>query len=122
MRVDIQQLLEEINDIEITPEIPDDIIEENKTYFSFSLQEDYQNSDYDKNYTYRVSIIGYLKRKKDYTENTLEILDNKKEEIISKLKEMNIRCSYSDESTTDSIKKIKITGYGIYNQINNKLV
>lgn len=122
MRVDIQQLLEEINDIEITPEIPDDIIEENKTYFSFSLQENYQNSDYDKNYTYRVSIIGYLKRKKDYTENTLEILDNKKEEIISKLKEMNIRCSYSDESTTDSIKKIKITGYGIYNQINNKLV
>ena len=122
MRVDIQQLLEEINDIEITPEIPDDIIEENKTYFSFSLQENYQNSDYDKNYTYRVSIIGYLKKKKNYTENTLEILDNKKEEIISKLKEMNIRCSYSDESTTDSIKKIKITGYGIYNQINNKLV
>lgn len=122
MRVDIQQLLEEINDIEITPEIPDDIIEENKTYFSFSLQEDYQNSDYDKNYTYRVSIIGYLKRKKDYTENTLEILDNKKEEIISKLKEMNIRCSYNDESATDSIKKIKITGYGVYNQINNKLV
>src|SRR5699024_7156479 len=100
MRVDIQQLLEEINDIEITPEIPDDIIEENKTYFSFSLQEDYQNSDYDKNYTYRVSIIGYLKRKKDYTENTLEILDNKAQEIISKLKEMNIRCSYNDESAT----------------------
>lgn len=121
MRVDIQQLLEEINDIEITPEIPDDIIEENKTYFSFSLQEDYQNSDYDNNYTYRVSIIGFLKRKKDNTENTLEILDNKAKEIIDKFKEFNFKCSYRDESALDYIKKIKITGYATYNEINNIL-
>ena len=122
MREDIQSLLTEINDLQVSTEIPDEILEENKTYFSYTLQEDYQDSDYDNNYTYRVSLIGYLKRKKDNTENTLEILDNKAKEIINKFKEFNFKCSYKDESALDYIKKIKITGYSAYNEINNKLV
>ena len=122
MREDIQSLLTEINDLQVSTEIPDEILEENKTYFSYTLQEDYQDSDYDNNYTYRVSIIGFLKRKKDNTENTLEILDNKTKEIIEKFKEFNFKCSYRDESALDYIKKIRITGYAIYNEINNKLV
>ena len=122
MREDIQSLLTEINDLQVSTEIPDEILEENKTYFSYTLQEDYQDSDYDNNYTYRVSLIGYLKRKKDNTENTLEILDNKAKEIINKFKEFNFKCSYKDESALDYIKKIKITGYSTYNEINNKLV
>ena len=111
MREEIQGLLTEICDIQISTEIPDELIEQNKTYFSYSLQEDYQNSDYDNNYTYRVSLIGYLKRKKDNTENTLEILDTKTKEILNKLKEMNFKCSYKDETSLDYIKKIKITGF-----------
>lgn len=122
MREEIQGLLTEICDIQISTEIPDELIEQNKTYFSYSLQEDYQNSDYDNNYTYRVSLIGYLKRKKDNTENTLEILDTKTKEILNKLKEMNFKCSYKDETSLDYIKKIKITGFCLYNEINNKLV
>lgn len=122
MREDLQDLLNEIQDLQVSTEIPDEILEEGKTYFSFTLQEDYQNSDYDNNYTYRVSIIGFLKRKKDNTENTLEILDNKTKEIIEKFKEFNFKCSYRDESALDYIKKIRITGYAIYNEINNKLV
>lgn len=122
MREEIQRLLTEICDIQISTEIPDELIEQNKTYFSYSLQEDYQNSDYDNNYTYRVSLIGYLKRKKDNTENTLEILDTKTKEILNKLKEMNFKCSYKDETSLDYIKKIKITGFCLYNEINNKLV
>ena len=122
MREEIQGLLTEICDIQISTEIPDELIEQNKTYFSYSLQEDYQNSDYDNNYTYRVSLIGYLKGKKDNTENTLEILDTKTKEILNKLKEMNFKCSYKDETSLDYIKKIKITGFCLYNEINNKLV
>lgn len=121
MREDLQDLLNEIQDLQVSTEIPDEILEEEKTYFSFTLQEDYQNSDYDNNYTYRVSIIGFLKRKKDNTENTLEILDNKAKEIIDKFKEFNFKCSYRDESALDYIKKIRITGYATYNEINNKL-
>lgn len=121
MREDLQDLLNEIQDLQVSTEIPDEILEEGKTYFSFTLQEDYQNGDYDNNYTYRVSIIGFLKRKKDNTENTLEILDNKAKEIIDKFKEFNFKCSYRDESALDYIKKIRITGYATYNEINNKL-
>ena len=121
MREDLQDLLNEIQDLQVSTEIPDEILEEGKTYFSFTLQEDYQNSDYDNNYTYRVSIIGFLKRKKDNTENTLEILDNKTKEIIEKFKEFNFKCSYRDESALDYIKKIRITGYATYNEINNIL-
>lgn len=121
MREDLQDLLNEIQDLQVSTEIPDEILEEGKTYFSFTLQEDYQNSDYDNNYTYRVSIIGFLKRKKDNTENTLDILDNKAKEIIDKFKEFNFKCSYHDESALDYIKKIRITGYATYNEINNIL-
>lgn len=121
MREDLQDLLNEIQDLQVSTEIPDEILEEGKTYFSFILQEDYQNSDYDNNYTYRVSIIGFLKRKKDNTENTLDILDNKAKEIIDKFKEFNFKCSYRDESALDYIKKIRITGYATYNEINNIL-
>lgn len=121
MREDLQDLLNEIQNLQVSTEIPDEILEEGKTYFSFTLQEDYQNSDYDNNYTYRVSIIGFLKRKKDNTENTLDILDNKAKEIIDKFKEFNFKCSYRDESALDYIKKIRITGYATYNEINNIL-
>lgn len=121
MREDLQDLLNEIQDLQVSTEIPDEILEEGKTYFSFTLQEDYQNGDYDNNYTYRVSIIGFLKRKKDNTENTLDILDNKAKEIIDKFKEFNFKCSYRDESALDYIKKIRITGYATYNEINNIL-
>ena len=121
MREDLQDLLNEIQDLQVSTEIPDEILEEGKTYFSFTLQEDYQNGDYDNNYTYRVSIISFLKRKKDNTENTLDILDNKAKEIIDKFKEFNFKCSYRDESALDYIKKIRITGYATYNEINNIL-
>ena len=121
MREDLQDLLNEIQDLQVSTEIPDEILEEGKTYFSFTLQEDYQNGDYDNNYTYRVSRIRFLKRKKDNTENTLEILDNKAKEIIDKFKEFNFKCSYRDESALDYVKKIRITGYATYNEINNKL-
>ena len=53
MREDLQDLLNEIQDLQVSTEIPDEILEEGKTYFSFTLQEDYQNGDYDNNYTYR---------------------------------------------------------------------
>lgn len=121
MREFIQNKLEEVENVEITAEIPDDILEENKTYFSYTLQNIYQNSDTDKNYTYRPYLIGYVKRIENLEENTLEIIDKATEDIVNKLKELNIRASYQDV-TLDKIRKIQITGNGLYNEINNILV
>lgn len=121
MREFIQNKLEEVENVETTAEIPDDILEENKTYFSYTLQNTYYNSDIDKNYTYRPYLIGYVKRIENLEENTLEIIDKATEDIVNKLKELNIKASYQDV-TLDKIRKIQITGNGLYNEINNILV
>lgn len=121
MREFIQSKLEEIENLEVTTEIPDDLLEDEKTYFSFSLQEDYQNSDLDNNYTFRPSFIGFVKRRDLSTENTLAIIDDMTKKIIEKFKELNFKSSYNDV-TVDSIRKIKITGYSLYNEINNTLL
>ena len=120
MRELIQSKLEEIEGLEVTTEIPDDLIEDGKTYFSFSLQNDYPNSDLDKNYTYRPSFIGFVKRRNINTENTLEIIDNVTMKIVNKFKELNFRTSYND-ITVDSIQKIRITGNSFYNEITERL-
>ena len=121
MREVIQAKLEEIQDIEVTSEMPDEVLEEGKTYFSYTLQNDYQDSDLNKNYTYRPFIIGYVKRVENLEENTLEIVDQATQDIVNKLKELNIRASYRDV-TLDKIRKVQVTGYGLYNEINNMLV
>lgn len=126
MRETIQQKLEEINTeythIDIGAEVPNDMLENQKTYFSFTFAENFVDSDFDNNYTKRVEIIGYVKRLVNSNENTLEIVDNATDDIISKLKELNIHCSSDDVSMLDNIRKIRITGTGMYNEINNKLV
>lgn len=122
MRETIQSKLEEIQGLEVTTEIPDDMLEEGKTYFSFTLQENFVNSDLGNKYTYAPSIVGYIKRKNDPTENTLDIVDKKAKEICSKLKELNFKSSYRDISMLDNIRKSMITSRSLYNEINNTLV
>lgn len=121
MREFIQSKLDELNNVEVTSEIPDDILEENKTYFSFTIQNDYQYSDLDSNFTYRPFIMGYVKRVDNLEENTLEIVDQATQDIVNKLKELNIRASYQDV-TLDKVRKIQVTGYCLYNEINNVIV
>ena len=122
MRETIQQKLEELKDIEVSAEIPDDMLEELKTYFSFTFTNPYLNSDFDNNYTYEINVTGFVKRLIRSDENTLQIVDKATDDIISKLKELNIRCSSQDVSIENNVQKIKITGLGRFNEINNKLV
>lgn len=118
----IQAKLEEIDDIETSIEVPDDLLVKGITYFSYSLYRNYQDSDYDKNYTYQVTLIGYIKRMQDDTEDTLKIVDKAQEEIKDKLKELNIKTSFQDVSVIDNIRKINVNGTVIYNEINYKLI
>lgn len=122
LRTLIQSKLEEIRDLETTPEIPDDLLEKDITYFSFTLQKSYTGSDTGANYTYRVSLTGYIKRLQNDTENTLQIIDNISTQIEQKLKELNIHTSFYDVSVIDGIRKIQVNGECIYNEINNGLL
>lgn len=118
----LQSKLEEIQDLEVTSEIPDDVLEKGKTYFSYSLQKSYTSSDMEKNYTYRVNLIGFIKRLQNDEENTLEIVSDIADEIEEKLKDINFKSSFDDVSILDGIRKIQVTGEVMYNEINNTLV
>lgn len=122
MREFIQVTLNGLENIEVSTEVPDDMLVSGKTYFSFTVSNNYENSDFDKNYTYRPVMVGYVKRLNDKSENTLEIVDDATLDIVSKLKEINIRCSFNDVSVSDNIRKIRITGECVYNEINNEIL
>jgi len=122
MRTLIQEKLNEIISIDSGEIISDDIVEDNTTYFGYQINKNYLNGDMERNYTYRVSIIGYITRRKKAEENTTEIVDMATEDIINKLKELNFKCSSEDISISNNIRKSRITGYVEYNEINNKLI
>lgn len=122
MRTLIQNKLKEIENIDSGEMISDDIIEDNVTYFGYQINKNFINSDFEQNYTYRVSITGYVTRRVKAEENTTEIVDNAADEVITKLKELNFKCNSEDISIDNNIKKMKINGYTSYNEINNKLL
>lgn len=121
LREMLQSKFEEIQDLEVSPEIPDDVLEKGKTYFAFTLSKRYSDGDFDKNYTYRVNISGYIKRLQDDEENTLDIVDEISNKLKEKMKELNIKSSFNDISVIDGIRKIQVIGYVSYNEINNAL-
>lgn len=121
IRTYIQSKFNEISNVDCGVPIPDSIIEDGKTYFGYELQEDFNSSDCDKNYIMQISIIGRIVRKEDSTENTLLIVDEALSQIKAKLKEMNFKYSYKD-ITLDEFRKIQVTGYVYYNELNKKLI
>lgn len=122
MRTLIQEKLDEIIDIDSGEIMSDDIVEDDITYFGYQINKNYINSDMERNYTYRVSIIGYITRRINAEENTTEIVDVATDYIINKLKELNFKCNSEDVSISNNIRKTRITGYVEYNEINNKLI
>ena len=122
MRVYIQTKLNELSNIETGPFIPDGMIENGTTYFGYQLQEDYQSSDMDRKDHIKVAIQGFVLRKVATNEDTLSIIDTASKQVKDKLKELNFKVSLQDITLSDDIRKIKVTGYVYYNEINNKLI
>lgn len=122
IRETIQKKLEELNDIVVSTELPDEMLEENVLYFSYLLQENYVDSDFDNNYTYRISLTGYIKIKTSLEVDSLKLVDNARMQIQSKLKDLNLKTSFNDVSIIDAIRKIQVSGYATYNEINNGLL
>ena len=122
IRETIQAKLEELNDIVVSTELPDEMLEENVVYFSYLLQENFVDSDFDNNYTYRISLTGYIKIKTSLEVDSLKLVDNARMQIQSKLKDLNIKTSFNDVSIIDAIRKVQVSGYATYNEINNGLL
>jgi len=122
LRQFIQSELEDITDIEVGTELPDDMLVLNQVYFSYLLQNSYIESDFDKNYTYDVTIIGYLKVKTSIDTDSLYVIDNAQEKLKEKLKEINFTSSFNDVSIIDNIRKIQVVAHAKYNEINNGII
>ena len=50
MRETIQQKLDELTNIEISTEVPDDMLENSTTYFSFTFADNFVNSDMERDF------------------------------------------------------------------------
>lgn len=122
MRTVIQSKLNEISDVDSGEIISDDIVENNTTYFGYQIQKNYIDSDMTRNNTYKVIITGFVIRRINSNENTTQIVDMATDKVVNKLKELNFKCDSQDVSITNNIKKTRIDGYTIYNEINNKLI
>lgn len=122
LRQFIQAKLEELDDIEVGTELPDEMLVEDKVYFSYLLNNNNIDNDFDRNGTYNVSIIGYLKLKSSPEIDSLDVIDKAQIELKNKLKEINFSVSYNDVSITDDIRKIQVRANAKYNDINNGII
>ena len=118
----IQSKLDEITDIEVGTELPDDMLVLDKVYFSYLLNDNFINEDFEHNSTRRVSIIGYLKLKSSQNADDLLVIDNAQNKLEKKLKEINFKISFNDISIIDNIRKVQVRAYATYNEINNGLI
>ncbi len=116
-----QSKFEEIEDLEVIPNLDDNVLEKGKTYFTYKLFKNYAGSDCEQNYTYRINLLGFIERIQDDTENGLEIIDRKSYELENKMKELNLKSSFDDVSVIDTIRKIQVQAEVSYNEINNSL-
>ena len=122
LRQFIQAKLEELDDIEVGTELPDEMLVEDKVYFSYLLNNNNIDNDFDRNGTYNVSIIGYLKLKSSPEIDSLDVIDKAQIKLKNKLKEINFSVSYNDVSITDDIRKIQVRANAKYNDINNGII
>ena len=112
MREVIQNLLISTN-IDCGNFRPDEMLEKGSTYFGYQLTNNYIDSDLDSTYEMRPTINGYISRREDATENTLQIVDTATREIVDKLKLLGFRTTYEDVSIDNGVRKIHITGYSV---------
>ena len=122
LRQFIQSKLNEITGIEVGTELPDDMLILDQVYFSYLLNNNFVDEDFEHYATRDVSIIGYLKLKSSTTEDSLLIIDNAIQELENKLKEINFKVSFNDVSIGDNIRKVQVRARATYNEINNGLI
>ena len=104
----IQAKLNEITDIEVGTELPDNMLVLNRVYFSYLINDNFINKDFEQNATRNIAIIGYLKVKTSTDIDSLDVIDKAQEELKNKLKEINFNVSFNDVSIIDNIRKVQV--------------
>ena len=122
IRTLIQSKLNELVNVDCGIPCPDDMIEDRQTYFGYSLSQDYIDGDFSRNYSMQITLNGHLVRRNNDAENTVQIIDEALESVLSTLKALNIKYTYEDVNIDRNIRKVHITGFVRYNEINNWLV
>lgn len=122
LRIMIQARLATIANVDSGVPMPDEMIEDNQTYFGYTLNQNYIDGDFNRNYSMQLSINGHLVRKNNNAENTLQIIDEALSSLLGVLKGLNFKYNFEDVNINDDIRKIHITGYVRYNEINNWLI
>lgn len=113
MRDVIQAKLEEIEDIDVGELRSDDVLENEVTYFGYSLTSNFVDSDMDKTYEMMANINGYVSRLDNREENTLMLIDEARKKIIEKLKELNFMTTWEDVSIDNGVRKVHIVGNAV---------
>lgn len=118
----LQIALQGMEGLDVGVTVPDDVVEDGKTYFGYTLSEDYIDSDFDRNYSMQISLIGFLVRKNNSEEDTLQTMDNALDYIKYALKSLNFTYNYEDVTIDNNVRKIRVTGTVRYNEINKWLI
>lgn len=115
----VQGKLNLITDLESGEVVSDELIEEGKYYFGYRIR--HTGSRFNLDYSNKhetITLTGYLSTKG----GSLAKLDEFTDEIVSKLGELRIMCSYDDISTIGSkVRKVLITGYVNYDNLDGLL-
>ena len=122
INVMIQRLLNEIDDVDSGVPIPDGLVEKGQTYFGYEVSRNYNDSDFNRNDLLEFNLLGRLVRYEDPEENTLEIVHHAVDEVIAKLKVLNFKCSVSNVTIDDSIRKMQINAFVRFSELNDQLI
>lgn len=123
LREQIQTALSSITTIDVGVALPDNLVEDGITYFSYELEENTINKDFNKEYVMQVVLTGRLVRKEKSTENTLQIVETALDLIKEKLKGLNFEYKIREVSQfTDGFKKFAIDGTAMYYEKNKELI
>lgn len=115
----VQGKLNLIADLESGEIVSDELIEEGKYYFGYRVRHTGVkfNLDYSNKHE-TIMLTGYLSTKG----GSLVKLDKFTDEIVKKLSELRIICTYDDVSTIGSkVRKVLITGYVNYDNLDGLL-
>lgn len=122
LRVTLQTALNTIQTVDSGVPVPDNVVEIGTTYFGYEIQTSSSFETYDKDRQVQIVLIGRVVRVDNPAENTLSIVDNAVDEIVSVLTDMNFHCDVKDITIEQNIRKIQISGTAVYDTLNDTIV
>ena len=122
LRIKIQTALNTIQNVDSGVPIPDNVVEDGTTYFGYEIQTSSTFETYDKDRLVQIVLTGRVVRVDNPTENTLAIVDDAVDDIVSALMSLNFYCDTQDITIEQNIRKVQVSGTAIYDTLNDTIV